>query len=410
MCNFRKLFTGNVIAQLFLFGISPALSRIYTSEQFGLYAFYTSALGVLLVVSTFAFEKIILLLENSKTVLNLCFIIVACWFVGGSSLYFFTDFSPFAFIGETNKLVIFLFGAGLFAASVQQFLTYEMMRQNRYDVLSQLKIYQAFGNGGSQLGLAKIGFPSIGLIAGDAIGRIIGAIYVFTIYLKSGSKQKQQDTIWNTIKNYHQYPLFCTPSLLFNSLALQAPTFFFMMTLGADDTGLFSFTQKMVAVPIALFTMTLSQVFYGHASHLAKKKDLQLQNFFQKMVRKAFLVAVIPMLLFGLFAPTIFSIVFGEEWRVAGELAQIMTPLFIAQLTIVPVSQILYITTQQRVQFFWDIGRFLALTIGFLLLEGAPLKEMVLFYCIVMTVSYAVLYLLGTQILARKGTKSIEGL
>ncbi|MBC2676734.1 lipopolysaccharide biosynthesis protein [Listeria booriae] len=410
--DFRRLLTGNFIAQLFLFSISPILSRMYTAEQFGIYAFYMSLLGVLLVISTFAFEKVIPLLENSKSIVNLCFIIAISWFLGGGLLYLITGFSLFSFAGETKPLIIWLFGIALLAASVQQFLTYEMMRQGKYDIISKSKIYQTFGNGSFQLGFANTSLMSVGLIAGDVVGRVLGAATAFNAYLKIGRKQKQNESILKSVQKYYKYPLFNTPSLLLNSLALQIPTFFFMVVLGAEDTGQFSFTQKLIGVPIAVLTTTLGQVFYGHASRLIREDSLALRALFRTTVKKVIMITAGPVLLFGLFAPTIFSTIFGAEWRLAGELARVMTPLFITQLAIIPVSQILYITTKLYIQLGWDSSRFIVLLVGFLILKNkeAEVLEMVLYYTVVMVVSYVLLYLLGSRILARREAQYSESL
>ncbi|MBT4792556.1 MAG: oligosaccharide flippase family protein, partial [Halobacteriovoraceae bacterium] len=48
--NFSKLFSGAFLSQLISFIISPVLSRLFTAEDFGVFALYIQILSPLLVL------------------------------------------------------------------------------------------------------------------------------------------------------------------------------------------------------------------------------------------------------------------------------------------------------------------------------------------------------------------------
>ena len=67
--NFLSLISGTSIAQIIPILIAPILSRLYSPEDFGLYAFYIGIVGVLSVISTFKYEMAIIIPKN-KLVVN----------------------------------------------------------------------------------------------------------------------------------------------------------------------------------------------------------------------------------------------------------------------------------------------------------------------------------------------------
>ena len=66
--NVLTLMTGTTIAQAILIAISPILTRIYTPEDFGMFALYMSVASILLVVETGRYELAIALSKRSEYV------------------------------------------------------------------------------------------------------------------------------------------------------------------------------------------------------------------------------------------------------------------------------------------------------------------------------------------------------
>ncbi len=46
--------------------------------------------------------------------------------------------------------------------------------------------------------------------------------------------------------------------------------------------------------------------------------------------------------------PTLFALVFGEAWRAAGEIVQLLVPLYLVRFVVTPVSQTLNILGRQK--------------------------------------------------------------
>jgi O-antigen/teichoic acid export membrane protein len=111
----------------------------------------------------------------------------------------------------------------------------------------------------------------------------------------------------------------------------------------------------------------------------------------------------VPFGLLALSGPWLFSVVFGREWAETGRYFQVLAPMCLTQLVVVPLSQTLAILERQSLQLGWDAAR-LALLVG--VFAGsrhaglAPYPAIALFG-IAMTAAYIVLYLLMLSGIAR---------
>ncbi|AQY49929.1 putative polysaccharide translocase [Listeria weihenstephanensis FSL R9-0317] len=409
--NLTKVFSGNVVAQLILVGLSPILTRIFTPADFGIFGTYTSLLGIFLVISAFAYEKAIPMEEdrdNVRHIVLLCIGISLTWFVSGLTLYLVTGWSVFQLMNVPVSYALpILFGIGVFAASIQQILSYWAIRNNQYGNISFAKISQSSVNGAAQIGLAGlITKTGVGLVAGDVLGRIAGSMNLLVRFVKQEGVTVERGRWKLLAKKYRQFPRLGMPSLVLNNLALQLPTLLFVVFFGVAASGEFSLTQRMIGIPIAMITTALSQVFYGKASELQRENPAALQKVYWKLTSRLFLIFLVPMGLFAAVAPMLFTWLFGPGWEMAGVYAQILTPMFLVQIVVLPVSQILYITGNQGLQLVWDSSRFVLLLAGFFLIYQLQLgmTAAVLFFSITMTVSYVSLLLLGSWGIKRKDT------
>ncbi|CAD5902615.1 conserved membrane hypothetical protein [Carnobacterium maltaromaticum] len=402
--NLTKVFTGNVVAQLILVGVSPFLTRVYTPADFGVYGAYASLLGIFLVVSSFAYEKAIPIekQENqSNHLIILCLLISTLFFILGIGIYLIIGWSVFDLLDlSVSFWMPLLFSFGLYAASIQQILNYWAIKTNEYGFISTAKVGQSTANVVMQFFFSKMNLQNgVGLVRGDILARMTSSLYLALRFTKSKKTTFNWKILRYQLIKYRRFPLFGAPSLVLNNLALQLPTLIFISFFGSELSGQFSLTQRMVGMPISMITLSLGQVFYGNASNLAKNnRPKLLQNYF-KLSKHMLLIFLLPMMIFMFIAPNLFSYLFGPNWIIAGQFARILTPMFLSQLIVIPVSQILYITNNQTLQLVWDSSRFLLLVIGFILVSRLNLgiEVAVLFYSSTMTFSYLLLYLLGIK-------------
>jgi O-antigen/teichoic acid export membrane protein len=69
--NVLTLMTGTTIAQAIPIAISPILTRIYTPEDFGVFALYMSLASIISVVATGRYELAIMLPKKDDDAINI---------------------------------------------------------------------------------------------------------------------------------------------------------------------------------------------------------------------------------------------------------------------------------------------------------------------------------------------------
>ena len=89
-------------------------------------------------------------------------------------------------------------------------------------------------------------------------------------------------------------------------------------------------------------------------------------------------------------APPLFALVFGEKWRVSGEYAQLLAPMFFFRFVASPLSYVLFIAEKQQLD--------LALQVVLLISSGVSLSVGLAFGSIkialaAFSIAYSVLYI-----------------
>ena len=69
--NVLTLLSGTVLAQAIPIILSPVLSRIYTPEEFGIFAIFSSFAAAFAAIATFRYELAIMLPEKESSAVNL---------------------------------------------------------------------------------------------------------------------------------------------------------------------------------------------------------------------------------------------------------------------------------------------------------------------------------------------------
>ena len=100
------------------------------------------------------------------------------------------------------------------------------------------------------------------------------------------------------------------------------------------------------------------------------------------------LLGIGPSIVLFFFSPTLFAWIFGDAWREAGIVAQILAPLYFLNFIASPLSYVFFVAGKQKIELAWQIALF-AMTSGVFLAPG-NLHQSVLRYAI----GYSALYLI----------------
>ena len=403
--NVGMLAGGTALGQGIVILASPVLTRLYTPEDFGYLAVYAALLAIIVVVGSLRYQLAIPLPETDEDAFNLLALsFIALLVVTGLiSLILWGFGAEFFDLLNAGVLLpyLWLLPIGLLGAGAYQALSYWAIRKNTFRHLAVTKLTQGVGLVIAQVALGLFKLGPMGLIVGDVVGRVAGSGTLARLTFRTGLwKSLSLNRLKQNAIRYRRFPILSSGSALLNSVGLQLPSLMLLVFYGPQVAGWFSLSQRIIGIPMTLLGTSVSQVYVGKAAQLARESPSQLRSLFYKTASRLFLLAALPSLALMLFGPWLFALVFGSSWLQSGHYMRILAPMFLIQLSVVPLSQTLNILERQELQLLWDAGRFV-LVFGTLWLAQAMAwtdTQAMIGFSVIMSLAYG--GLLGLSLMA----------
>ena len=385
--------TGTTIAQAIPIAISPILTRIYTPEDFGVFALYMSIASILSVVATGRYEMAIMLPKKEvdvKSIVKLIMILLSIiTFITFLIVFFFNQTITNVFANPEISNWLYFLPISIFLVGLYQIYNYLLIREKNFKRLSKNKVIVSSANASTQLAYGFTVSNGFGLLFGNIIGYIISIYFIIKSKVVNKYFHFKDNSIKEVAKEYQNFPKYDVPSVLVNVVANQLPLLALGKFFGLGVVGFYSLMYKVLMMPISLLSGTVLDVFKQRATEDYSKygncKDIYIKTF-----KSLVLLGIVPFAILGIFAPEIFAFVFGENWRVAGEFAQIMTPMFFLNFIVNPLSYTFFIAQKQKLNL---IGQFILLLLTIVAIYiGIQLNDEY-FMIIAFAISYSFLYI-----------------
>jgi O-antigen/teichoic acid export membrane protein len=352
--------SGTAIAQLIGVGVMPLLTRLYSLEEFGIFTIFSSSVLIFGVFATGRYEYAILEKKSDKDAWDvLCTISILSVIFSISILmlvFISHDFIESILSIQVSLSMIFMAGVSIFFTGINLAFHYWLTRQQQYYILSKSRV----------LGAIVLAFTSsiLGFIEFGAEGLIIGMIFgqcVKFLYIIIKSRALNLDFPWpgwqkvfTAAKKNLEYPLYLVPSGILNRFSSQSHILLLSSFFGVSAAGSLGMYQRVIGIPIGLLGRSILDVFRQHAS-VELNDNGECLTLFYSTVIKLFLLGLTPFVLLLTMAPTMFEFVFGPEWKVAGEYAQILSWIFIFGFVVSPVSSLFLLARKQKLHLIMQI-------------------------------------------------------
>ncbi|MDM1304708.1 oligosaccharide flippase family protein [Acinetobacter indicus] len=344
---------GTASAQLLAVLVLPIITRLYSPEEFAVFAVYTSIVNILIVVACLRFEIAIPLPKDDENAVSL-FLLAILSNVFITTLivlliFFFQD-SLLNFIQQPQlKSYIWLIPAGVFFAGLYNALQYWSTRKKFFNVIAKTRLTQSASSSIIQVGGGFLGLSTIGLILGHLMKFSVGTISLFITFRADTKYVLRKVTIFKLKENwkkYENFPKYSSIEALANSAAIQLPVIIIAAVAIGPEAGYLMLAMQVMAIPMSLIGGAIGQVYLAHAPQYYSKG--QLKQYTVQTIKQITKIALAPLLLIGIIAPFVFPLVFGNAWSNTGHMLLWMTPWFIMQILSSPVSMSLHITGNQK--------------------------------------------------------------
>jgi len=351
--------TGTTIAQAIPIAISPILTRIYTPKDFGMFALYMSVASIISVVATGRYELAIMLPKKDEDAINIVALsIIISFFVSFIALLivFFFNAQITTLLGNPQiSSWLYFIPITVLLTGIYQSFNYWSNRNKQYKRLATSRVIQSGTTASSNLGMGFGGFGSSGLILGGVLGQGVATAVLGKMVWgedKYRLKEVKRLKLFALIKRYKKLPIFNLPNALIDGVRLSGISILIAKFFTISTLGQFSLAWKMLQTPISLISSSLSQVFFQKIS-TAKKNNLD--SIVKKFIIKSIIIALPIFMIIYFYAVDIFILVFGENWRLAGDIASILSPWLFLSFIVSPLSQIFIILNKQEIVLLFAI-------------------------------------------------------
>ena len=368
--------SGHALAQAVAAVSYPFLTRLYSPAQFGSFAAAASLLGLVLVVSCLAYDHAIPLPERDDTAGDLVVLSVLATIALSTLTAVVLIVAGEQILGVIHATALasvwWLLVAAQAAGGLYLALTGWAVRGRDFGDLATARAGQGVATAGTQLLAGVAGAAAAGLMAGDALGRSVGAGRLAARRLGALAAAIAGTTharLRATAGRYRRFPLVATWPLLVNATALEAPLLLLAAFYGAEVGGHFALAQRLIGAPVALAVLSIGQVFVAEAAGLRRDGSAELTPLFGSTLRRLVAVGTPLILLVPLPALLLVAPIFGEDWREAGVFMAILTPLYAAQLLTSPLGGTLTVLERQDLLLVRELVRICLLAVAIVIAE-----------------------------------------
>jgi O-antigen/teichoic acid export membrane protein len=331
--NFSYVFSGKIVIVLFSVLTTPILTRIYSPEAYGYFAFANTIAVNFSIISTFGFPQALVLKHHPTQFYNLTAATIALCFL---MLIVFTPLMILTF----DFLVPFNFtdGKALYIASVITFCFLLSMLQifPKWNVWrSQFKLAGTINvivNGGGRaaslgFGFLARGFP-YGILAGEIIGKVLGVLLNVLInvwrewpaIVASVSPRRMRVMV----RKYRDYPKFVLTGNYLVVLTAHLPLLIFPFFFDIKSVGQFSLAMGLLSLPSILLIQPMSTLLQNKLASIDQTNVKHFGSVVDRAVFGLYAISVLPFSIVIVFGAEIFSLVLGQIWFTSGIYAGIL--------------------------------------------------------------------------------------
>jgi O-antigen/teichoic acid export membrane protein len=395
--NISTLMSGTLISAIIPIITAPIMSRLFTTSDYGVLGVYMSISGLIGVLAYSHYSQAIMLPkfnDEAKQVIwfVICFagvisimtmlVLIALWSFSGlilnSAIGKWSFFLPLSilFNGINTSLL-------LWANRVQQ-----------YKTLANNKIIQALLTAVLQIILGVYIKNETGLLVGLIFGQLMSVLLLLKNF-----NSKNEFGIGTPIvakfkyigTQYKSLLIYSTPSEFINNLINQTPIFLLQKFGGLAYVGSYNFTTRFLGLPQQFLSSAIVDVFKQKASS-AYNTIGNCKEIFIKTFKFLSLVGVLPFGILIVVAPSLFSVVFGQQWRMAGVFAQYLSLMYYFRFVISPLSYIYIVAGKLKEDFILHLLFLLLTTCSFYL--GNKIFEDKIYLILLYSIAYSSVYLI----------------
>lgn len=326
---------GAATAQFITIAFSPLITRLYGPEAFGAVGVFTATVLIIASFADLMYGTAIVLPPSeaeARSLLKLS--AVVCLVISLISLFGFgiyrqeiADAVGFSAAPE----LLFFAPLMILLSGLCQPLHHWLYRQGKFNEISRINIVEALANNASKVLFGFVSATTPVLLVLGVASKLLQTILLWLrarpTLLRGHSDTPSLEaaappaTLRSVAYRYRDFPFFRAPQKWLRDLSFSIPSLMFASLLGPAAVGFYLLSTRVIHLPNTVIAEAAGPVFLARIA----KATHQAQSLRPILLRGSIGLAAIGLFPFGLVAlvgPSLFAVVFGAEWAIAGEYAR----------------------------------------------------------------------------------------
>lgn len=371
------LLSGNALGPVLALLLTPALSRVFTPGDFGIFAVVTAAASLISVMASWRYEMAISLPKKTREAASLVSLaviitlvmtavsVLAIWVAGVAIANLLKHGGSAALFWYIPPIVLF--------TSLNNILFYWAVRRQNFKQAATARGISPAATSLSQIAFAALTkLQAAGLLLGNVLGLILTtAVLGASILTRDRAKLREGldlSTIRKVAKDHSGMARFALQTNLVNRLSVTLLPFVLVGGFGAAYGGLYLLIEMVIARPLQLVVVSIWQVNHALLPRLERAERIPRV---MQVNRWACYVFAFPLAVAGCFA-SFFPLIFGSEWQDSSRFVPWIA-LMIFFNSVSNATSYFIVFDRLRAQTYFDTGlailRLAALIVGFRYLE-----------------------------------------
>lgn len=319
-----KISTGTAIGQVFSIISLPIITRIYGSEVIGVWTTIYAISIIICTVSDCGLLQSLMVEKDEKVEITYRVISNMILFItiGASLLVFIYCRQMLRYQGDMILIVVVF--SIFYALTYQQVqLNYTLLnRGGNYNILMKNPVINQVSASLISVVLGLLGLKAYGYFIGVTAGQLLTLLHMRR-YIPYKFKLIKPSEAKAVIVEHRNFVCYQMPVNITLQARDQVPNLLIGAFWGSNILGYYSISQKLLNIPITFIGQALGRVFYQRCAEM-KRQGENIADFFYRNLKRALVLAMIPMVFLAAYGDAAIVMFFGGEYRVGGMIVRII--------------------------------------------------------------------------------------
>ena len=371
-----KLISGTGISQIILFAVTPILTRLYSPSDFGQYEMFISLVNILLVFSTFQYDKALIIptkrIEYFSLMKGVVLILLgfSIFIVFGFWIFsrFIDDFPTLMVL----KSVFWFMPIVIILRSINLVAVTALNREGRFSEISAEKVIRSSSVSGFNIWFRIGDIFKSGLILSELFVGMVSNIYllfqlrgsVISILFRNWAKLP----VKKVLIKYRHFTIYGLPKSIFFSLTANVPILIITYYYGIVEAGIYGLAVRLLSKPVTLLANTSASLFKRDVMLEMQSNGSSINSVYRTLKIQA-LITVIPFIIGYSLIDLVFDFVFPSEWQKAIVIVKALSIMYFFNTLISPITYVFMIYKKQNIDLILNILLFLFSSVSMVLVN-----------------------------------------